>query len=44
VKHPAIREAFRKFRKFRTDQTGRVLANPDPSVAPPSAKKKGKHA
>ena len=41
VKHPAIREAFRK---FRTDQTGRVLANPDPSVAPPSAKKKGKHA
>ena len=41
VKHPAIREAFRK---FRTDQTGRVLANPDPSVAPPAAKKKGKHA
>src|SRR5882672_6930948 len=41
VKHPAIREAFRK---FRTDQTGRVLANPDPSVAPPPAKKKGKHA
>ena len=41
VKHPAIREAFRK---FRTDQTGRVLANPDPSVAPTPAKKKGKHA
>ena len=41
VKHPAIREAFRK---FRADQTGRVLDNPDPSVAPPPAKKKGKHA
>jgi 5-(carboxyamino)imidazole ribonucleotide mutase len=41
VKHPAIREAFRK---FRADQTGRVLANPDPSVAPSAAKKKGKHA
>jgi 5-(carboxyamino)imidazole ribonucleotide mutase len=41
AKHPAIREAFRK---FRTDQTGRVLANPDPSVAPSAAKKKGKHA
>src|SRR6266403_917039 len=40
-KYPAIREAFRK---FRTDQTGRVLANPDPSVAPSAAKKKGKHA
>ena len=35
VKHPAIREAFRK---FRADQTGRVLANPDPSVAPPPAR------
>jgi 5-(carboxyamino)imidazole ribonucleotide mutase len=39
VKHPSIREALRK---FRADQTGRVLANPDPSVAPPPAKKKGK--
>jgi 5-(carboxyamino)imidazole ribonucleotide mutase len=41
VKHHAIREAFRK---LRTEQTGRVLANPDPSVAPPPAKKKGKRA
>jgi 5-(carboxyamino)imidazole ribonucleotide mutase len=41
VKHRSIREAFRK---FRTEQTGRVLANPDPSVAPPSPKKKGKRA
>src|SRR6267154_5996750 len=41
VKHPAIREAFRK---FRSEQTGRVLANPDPSAAPPPAKKKGKRA
>jgi 5-(carboxyamino)imidazole ribonucleotide mutase len=40
AKHPAIREALRK---FRTDQTGRVLANPDPSVAAPS-RKKGKRA
>ena len=39
VKHPAIREALRK---FRTDQTGRVLANPDPSVASSPAKRKGK--
>src|SRR4030088_2403792 len=39
AKHPAIREAFRK---LRTDQTGRVLANPDPSIASPAAKKKGK--
>jgi 5-(carboxyamino)imidazole ribonucleotide mutase len=39
AKYPAIREAFRK---LRTDQTGRVLANPDPSVGPPPAKKKGK--
>src|SRR5437867_3601226 len=30
AKHRTIREAFRK---FRTPQTGRVLANPDPSVA-----------
>ncbi|PYU42606.1 MAG: 5-(carboxyamino)imidazole ribonucleotide mutase [Acidobacteria bacterium] len=40
AKHPAFREAFRK---FRTEQTGRVLANPDPSVAAPP-EKKGKHA
>jgi 5-(carboxyamino)imidazole ribonucleotide mutase len=40
AKHPAIREALRK---FRTDQTGRVLANPDPSVTAPS-RKKGKRA
>jgi len=39
AKHPAFREAFRK---FRAEQTGRVLANPDPSVAAPS-NKKGKH-
>ena len=39
AKHPAIREAFRK---LRTEQTGRVLANPDPSLS--SAKKKGKRA
>ncbi len=39
TKHRAIREAVRK---FRSEQTGRVLANPDPSVAPPS--KKGKRA
>jgi 5-(carboxyamino)imidazole ribonucleotide mutase len=41
AKHRAIREAFRK---FRAEQTGRVLANPDPSAAPPAVKKKGKHA
>ena len=41
AKHPAIREAFRK---LRADQTGRVLANPDPSIAVHSAKKKGKRA
>lgn len=39
VKHPNIREALRK---FRAEQTGRVLANPDPSVAPSPAKKRGK--
>src|SRR4030088_1991131 len=38
AKHPAIREAFRK---LRAEQTGRVLANPDPS-ADSSAHKKGK--
>jgi len=30
AKHPAIREALRK---FRVEQTERVLANPDPSLA-----------
>lgn len=40
AKHPAFREAFRK---FRTEQTGRVLANSDPSAAAAS-KKKGKRA
>src|ERR1700742_602497 len=34
AKHPAIREALRKFRQ---EQTERVLANPDPSLAPASA-------
>ena len=41
VKHPVIREALRK---FRADQTGSVLANPDPSAAPAPAKRKGKRA
>jgi 5-(carboxyamino)imidazole ribonucleotide mutase len=40
AKHPAVREAVRK---FRTEQTGRVLAQPDPSVAS-SPDKKGKRA
>jgi 5-(carboxyamino)imidazole ribonucleotide mutase len=39
VKHLSIREALRN---FRIEQTGRVLASPDPSVAPVTAKKKGK--
>jgi len=39
IKYPAIREALRK---FRTEQTSRVLANPDPSIAPAPAKKKRK--
>ena len=39
VKFPAVRKALRKFRE---DQTGRVLANPDPSVTPLAAKKEGK--
>jgi 5-(carboxyamino)imidazole ribonucleotide mutase len=39
IKYPRIREALRK---FRSEQTGRVLANPDPSVAPAPAKKKRK--
>jgi 5-(carboxyamino)imidazole ribonucleotide mutase len=34
AKYPAIREALRKFRE---EQTERVLANPDPSLAPASA-------
>jgi 5-(carboxyamino)imidazole ribonucleotide mutase len=38
VKYPAVRKALRK---FRTEQTGRVLASPDPSAAAPP-KKKGK--
>jgi 5-(carboxyamino)imidazole ribonucleotide mutase len=41
VKLPAVRSALRK---FRDDQTGLVLAHPDPSAAPPPAKKKGKRA
>ena len=40
AKHPAIREAVRK---FRSEQTGRVLAHPDPS-ADSSPIKKGKRA
>src|SRR6267142_2791080 len=40
AKHPAIREAVRK---FRAEQTGRVLAYPDPSAdSPPIKKGKGK--
>ena len=37
VKHPGIREALRH---FRSEQTGRVLAQPDPSAAPASVKMK----
>jgi 5-(carboxyamino)imidazole ribonucleotide mutase len=37
VKHPAIREALRK---FRAEQTGRVLANPNPFVAARTSKKR----
>jgi 5-(carboxyamino)imidazole ribonucleotide mutase len=40
AKHSRVREALRK---FRTEQTGRVLAHPDPSDAP-SPNKKRKHA
>jgi 5-(carboxyamino)imidazole ribonucleotide mutase len=40
AKHPRIREALRR---FRAEQTGRVLATPDPSV-PARAKKKAKSA
>ncbi|HXY26554.1 MAG TPA: 5-(carboxyamino)imidazole ribonucleotide mutase [Candidatus Acidoferrum sp.] len=39
VKHPGIREALRH---FRSEQTGRVLAYPDPSVAPALTKAKSK--
>jgi 5-(carboxyamino)imidazole ribonucleotide mutase len=41
AKHPDVREALRS---FRGEQTGRVLANPDPSGTLQPAKKKGKHA
>jgi 5-(carboxyamino)imidazole ribonucleotide mutase len=37
VKHRRIREALRK---FRAEQTGRVLAHPDPSQPAPSIKKR----
>jgi 5-(carboxyamino)imidazole ribonucleotide mutase len=40
AKHPAIREAVRK---FRSEQTGRVLAHPDPSLDS-SPIRKGKRA
>jgi len=40
AKHPHLREALRE---FRTEQTGRVLAHPDPSDAS-SANKKRKPA
>jgi 5-(carboxyamino)imidazole ribonucleotide mutase len=40
VKFPAVR---RELRKYRTEQTGHVLANPDPATAA-SLKKKGKRA
>src|SRR5216117_1833082 len=39
TKHRSFREAVRK---FRTEQTGRVLANPDPAAAASAQKKKGK--
>jgi 5-(carboxyamino)imidazole ribonucleotide mutase len=41
AKHPQIREALRR---FRSEQTHRVLANPDPSavIAPPKTKTKSK--
>ena len=40
AKHPAVREGLRK---FRMEQTGRVLAQPDPATAA-SPNKKGKRA
>jgi 5-(carboxyamino)imidazole ribonucleotide mutase len=39
VKHPTIREALRH---FRTEQTGRVLAQPDPSIVPAITKAKSR--
>jgi 5-(carboxyamino)imidazole ribonucleotide mutase len=36
AKHPLIREALRK---FRAEQTGRVLAQPDPALAASQSKK-----
>lgn len=39
AKHPDIREALRR---FRAEQTGRVLAQPDPSVSAPAASKKSR--
>ena len=36
AQHPSIREALRK---FRAEQTGRVLATPDPSLLPTPSKK-----
>lgn len=41
AKHPRIREALRE---FRSSQTQRVLANPDPSGAPPLVSKKAKRS
>jgi 5-(carboxyamino)imidazole ribonucleotide mutase len=41
AKHPVIREALRT---FRADQTSSVLTNPDPSIAPPPANRKGNRA
>src|SRR5437660_11686999 len=41
TKHRSYREAVRK---FRTEQTSRVLANPDPAAAASVQKKKGKRA
>ena len=41
TKHRSFREAVRK---FRSEQTGRVLANPDPAAATSAPKKKGKRA
>ena len=39
TKHPGVREALRN---FRSEQTGRVLAQPDPSVAAAPARAKSK--
>ena len=40
IKHPAIRESLRKFRKM---QTNRVLAAPDPSVTVRAKKRRAVH-